>query len=303
MSDITTDFIRATNKIYAKVATMLTHLQIIEGDVKLLRENSIKDSTEPPTDDQANDSKEKNQDAILSSDASQSEGNQNKGTEETKNPFYRFLKRWWDELHKPKFQVAVLTLMGLVAYTCETHRTNDLTQQGLTQSQRPWTGPERSPFLTLDQTNKGIEAQSALTVKNFGASPSLHGGYDMRLFGYTDIANDIDERIKQSCGVAELQATVKVNNRSFGFAVFPNGVHTVVDHEHYIVPPTQEIAVLGCVAYVDQLHDTPVKSPVHHTRFCFYSTSPAQTIMDNRKTGSPWIDTQFFECLTGSGAD
>lgn len=86
MSDITTDFIKATNKIYAKVAAILTHLQIIEGEVKLIREQPIKDTHEPHPNADTSNSQDQPK-AVLSNtaQASQSSRDNNRGYDEGSN--------------------------------------------------------------------------------------------------------------------------------------------------------------------------------------------------------------------------
>ena len=142
MSDITTDFIKATNKIYAKVATILTNLQIIEGDVKLIREQSVKNAHEPHTDADAGTSKDQPQVASgAPSDAvkgSQARRDKHHSDGESASFLERFKKRWKKSLRKPIVQVEIAALIGLGFYTCETHRTNTLTERAMRIDKRAW---------------------------------------------------------------------------------------------------------------------------------------------------------------------
>jgi hypothetical protein len=135
MSDITTDFIKATNKIYAKVAAILTNLQIIESDVKLIRDNSIKNAHEPEAQANARDS-QGDPEATICVHGNTAKGrkanrDKNNGKDEDGNGFHRFKKRWKKSLRKPVVQLEIAALIGLALYTCETRRTNELTEKAV----------------------------------------------------------------------------------------------------------------------------------------------------------------------------
>jgi hypothetical protein len=175
MSDITTDFITATKKILSKVATILTHIEVVEGDVKLIREQVVANADKPRTETQAQHSQEKNPGSVPASDPDQTERQKQKGKEETGNSFYRFLNRWWEELRKPKFQVAVLTLVGLVAYTCETRRTNNLAEK-TAAFQFSMTRSQQRAYMAITPSPKAIKLEDftaqhlTVELKNVGRS-------------------------------------------------------------------------------------------------------------------------------------
>jgi hypothetical protein len=135
MSDITTDFIKATNKIYAKVAAILTNLQVIENDVKLIREQAVSNANAPYSDAHASDSENQPELRLRKSSdtvkGSQPKGDSNNSNGEHNSGFRGFKKRWRKSIRKPVIQLEIAAIIGLVIYTCETRRTNNLTEQSL----------------------------------------------------------------------------------------------------------------------------------------------------------------------------
>jgi hypothetical protein len=124
MSDISTDFIKATNKIYAKVAAILTNLQVIEGDVKLIREQTTNNASESPSGVDADNTQDRPRAANQSSrDKDHGKGGNGSGS--------HLRKRWKKNLRKPIIQIEIAALIGLGLYTCETRRTNNLTKEAL----------------------------------------------------------------------------------------------------------------------------------------------------------------------------
>ncbi|MGD1214761.1 MAG: hypothetical protein ABR861_07220 [Terriglobales bacterium] len=136
MSDITTDFIKATNRILAKVAAILTHVEVIEGDVKSIREHSVEPSNKPATDSHASDP-DKQPNTPTSSGAGhvlntdQAKGKKYSSGDKPESSLRRLVKRWEKQIQKPAFQIEVAAVIGLVFYTYQTCRTNDLTQKNL----------------------------------------------------------------------------------------------------------------------------------------------------------------------------
>jgi hypothetical protein len=176
MSDITTDFITATKRILAKVSSILTHIEVVEGDVKLIREQVVDNTDKPRTDTHASESEQQRLSAPLAREATQTKGNKNDGSNRISAFLRRQLKRWWKQGQRPKFQVAVITLIGLIAYTYETRRTNELTQRSL-EFQRDSIAAELTigdyDLIEPIVPNKHIGVSA--TVNNIGHSPALYG--------------------------------------------------------------------------------------------------------------------------------
>jgi hypothetical protein len=185
----------------------------------------------------------------------------------------------------------------------------DTAQDALVIGQRPWAGTEREPSVTLKENNLGwIDAQAAVAIKNFGQSPALNIGYHMMPLGYEGIVNDIQSTQEQFCQRAELEPALSKENPKLkytGFSIFPNGTYTVFSPLPSMIPPNHRVAVLGCLAYVDQFHKTAVNSPIHHTRFCFWSAQIASQLLSPKEPSRIGNDTnvRLFECNLGNGAD
>lgn len=137
MSNITTDFIAATKKIHADVRAILTHIKLIYEDIRGMREAAIS----PPKNDSANNKTQKPENPEPNGTAP--EGHLNSGkpaSQETNSEQHsqsglsEFLTRLKENTRKPKFWIEVGALLGLIAYTCETRRTNDLTERALKNS-------------------------------------------------------------------------------------------------------------------------------------------------------------------------
>jgi hypothetical protein len=135
MSNITTDFVRATNKIYAKVSSILADLHLIREDVKVIREQAIDHAYK-----QANDSNEKQDHAIVTRGGvtdKNSAHEEDPGSEsKISRGFRKFKKNLWKDIQKPKSYVEFAALVFLVLYTCQTKRTNDLTQTAIWRSKQ-----------------------------------------------------------------------------------------------------------------------------------------------------------------------
>lgn len=186
MSDITTDFIKATNKIYAKVGAILTNLNIIESDVKLIREKVVDNSDRPSSDTQTNNAKKQSSPSVPALDATQAKRQEEKGRDEQQGSLSRLLNRWWEQIQKPKFQVSVLTLAFLIAYTCETRKANKLTERAvnlqfsLSRAFVQITGTAASKS-TLDDIQKAGDIP--LELQNVGKSTAskVHGAFVIEL--------------------------------------------------------------------------------------------------------------------------
>jgi hypothetical protein len=134
MSNITADFISATKKIHADVRAVLTALHLIQSDVKIVRDKIVSEPSAHGSDQQTGEATNKQGDRVVSTGHLQKNqsGRQARNTQqEAETGFQEFKRRFWKSTRKPKFYVELVALLGLIAYTCETKRTNDLTQEAL----------------------------------------------------------------------------------------------------------------------------------------------------------------------------
>lgn len=148
-------------------------------------------------------------------------------------------------------------------------------KQALVRGQRPWVGPENEPNVALNRSNEGIQSVIVIPIRNYGLSPAFHISYYLEPLDIGNSLNDIQEASKRFCQIAEIGAitTDKVPGTSFGFYMLPNAVQRILDKRAWNAQKPFN-AVVGCVAYVDQFHDTPIQSPIHHTSLCFRSFAP-----------------------------
>jgi hypothetical protein len=188
---------------------------------------------------------------------------------------------------------------------------NTINRNILMLGQRPWIGPEKAPSVTLVRDKKGaIQLRAALPIKNFGQSPALNSGYHMMPLSYEDTAKDIQSLQQQFCQMAELEPSLSGNDPNLkytGFTMFPNGTHTIVSPLPNAIPANRSVAVLGCIAYIDQFRQSTVASAIHHTRFCFWSSQESGQLLFLSPNGQAQIgndsNTPLFECNLGNGAD
>jgi hypothetical protein len=162
MSDITTDFIKATNKIYAKVAAILTHLQVIEGDVKSIRDQSVKYAGEPSSHSDESDPGSQVKAAIFRPDTVNSgkpNRNQQSGDNDASSFFQNLEKRWKKSIRKPAIQIEIAAVIGLCVYTCETHRTNNLTQRSIESTEKRVRAEDRPYILAQPRPGHGYYDQ------------------------------------------------------------------------------------------------------------------------------------------------
>jgi hypothetical protein len=176
MSDITTDFITATKRILAKVSSILTHIEVVEGDVKLIREHAVKNTEKPTSNEQRNGAHEQSRQPLPTLNATKSKGQKEQSKDATDGHLRRLYEPWRKQIQKPRFQVSLLTLVFLIAYTCETRRTNKLTQRAL-EFQRDSIAAELAIGSTdlfepiAPNTHIGVST----TINNIGHSPALYG--------------------------------------------------------------------------------------------------------------------------------
>ncbi len=145
MSNITTDFITATKKIHADVRAVLSTLHLIREDVKVIREDAIQSTDKRSSDHQTNDSNEKEAQGIVNrghvANTNNSREKETKSDSKIGRAFQNFKNNLWRDVQKPKTYVEFAALIFLVLYTCETHKTNVLTETSLNlvkDQQRPY---------------------------------------------------------------------------------------------------------------------------------------------------------------------
>jgi hypothetical protein len=108
--------------------------------------------------------------------------------------------------------------------------------------------------------------------------------------------------------MATTEADHVPNDPSSGFPLFPQ-VPTQVGAVQLGGTPQLDdsLVIAGCVAYVDQLHTSEVKSPVHHTWFCYTTFDTLNKlgadIADKAKYPDGKKVLPTMNCLFFQGAD
>jgi len=180
MSNITTDFITATKKIHADIRAVLLALHLIRDDVKLIREksdaqaaSSQKDSSrEIPTDNTLN-----REPRTL--ETGHPERQQDTSDNEGENFIKRLCRRWRASLMKPKFQIAVATLIAIVIYTREVNKSNKVAENTLSWTKEQFETDQR-PYIAMiraDMMNKPEAGQAVnfrMTLQNVGKTAALN---------------------------------------------------------------------------------------------------------------------------------
>jgi hypothetical protein len=148
-------------------------------------------------------------------------------------------------------------------------------KEALVRGQRPWVGPEKEPTVILNESKDGIQSIIVVPIRNNGPSPALHLGYYIEPMEIGSSLNPIEEKSKSFCQMAEIEivTTDHLPGQNFGFYILPNEIERLFDKRAWS-PEKPFNAVVGCIAYTDQFHDTPIHSVVHHTSFCFHSYIP-----------------------------
>jgi hypothetical protein len=123
MGNITTDFIAATKKIHADVRAILTTLHLIQADVKVIAEKGISGPEEKPPEGPPGRSKALNVD--------ESNGEQEEAGNATGHYFEDLISSFKKSSRTSKFWFELAALAIVVTYTCETKRTNDLTEKAV----------------------------------------------------------------------------------------------------------------------------------------------------------------------------
>lgn len=180
----------------------------------------------------------------------------------------------------------------------------DTAKNALAIGQRPWIGPNGTNTATASFTDGAFEIK--VVAKNYGQSPALRTDISVLPFDYLTVT---EKTIAQACKNAATipeNAPVDPGMRSWGETVFPGGVMT------YDAPVTgtwmgvsidQRLALVGCIAYVDQFHETPIKTPIHFTQFCFKTERPLKEFLVTGKRQFLVKPEDLSECYLGHMAD
>jgi hypothetical protein len=151
MSNVNIDFVNTAKKILASTRQILTTLHLIREDVKTIRDQSVEDGIHKGPKQQTSDpNKEQGKGVSIGShvlNENEARSTKPKNENQTK-PFLKdFVDRLKRKSRNPRFVIEVLTLMGLLAYVCETTRTNDLTEKAIQltrDQQRPFDLPSKN---------------------------------------------------------------------------------------------------------------------------------------------------------------
>jgi hypothetical protein len=189
MSDITTDFISAIKKLHADIKAVLLHTKLIQEDVKTIRENAVAKTEQQPPEDESHDPIDSIANGVASGrhvKPNESTTDEQDSENRTESAFQEFRRRFRRSRRKPRFWLEVVALLGLFAYTCETRRTNDLTNKGITQSQknfifdeRPYVWPAKIEPLPM---KVGERIMANVYSVNYGRTPAIHHRATGRIF-------------------------------------------------------------------------------------------------------------------------
>jgi hypothetical protein len=175
--------------------------------------------------------------------------------------------------------------------------------------QRPWIGTTARPEGAITISGQWIHPEILIPIKNFGHSPAFHVSSQTEAMGFEEAAKDyanVKGPKAMVCVLSEAAAITadKVPEEpDYGFAIFPeipsrigNRVLTPIT---YSFPTEQQLAVIGCIAYTDQLHQSG--TPIHHTWFCFMSNDPIKNFITD---GAIHLERAgLFTCAFFQGAD
>jgi hypothetical protein len=188
-------------------------------------------------------------------------------------------------------------------------RSADTAKAALIVEHRPWVGPEHGPSITLKVSSDEIEPSTFLSIRNYGSSVALNMAYAMAAAPYFNPA-DIHVTVNQMCQNAEGAAKTQEHSpdETLGVTIFPGGTPRIgkawFAFNTWPLKNTssdRDIIVIGCLAYVDEFHATPINSPIHHTRFCFENWQPIRDVISAQRQGQP--TATFLTCLFENNAD
>lgn len=179
----------------------------------------------------------------------------------------------------------------------------DTARDTLVIGQRPWIGPELAPTASLKASANEIRPFLVIAIKNYGLSPALYVSHRMAV--QADPKTDVQKVQDGFCQLAESAVITKehVPDQSYGIPMFPNGPMRIVDSSNAWKANEidHDTVIIGCIAYVDQFHNSPTHSPIHHTRFCFRNW---QLIKDTIAAQDHSIaPATFIPCFFANDAD
>jgi len=135
MSNVTTDFIAAIKKVHGDVRLLLAKLHIIERSVESIKEAVSPRSAPTPNGEASAAHQEPGDNAPHGTphdlDGSKAKRKENNSQSKQANGFHRFAGEWWKTIKRPRTQIELAALLGLTLYTCETRRTNNITERNL----------------------------------------------------------------------------------------------------------------------------------------------------------------------------
>jgi hypothetical protein len=126
---------------------------------------------------------------------SETKGDAKSAKQSAESCFHALCKNTMRELRKPMFYIELLAVVGLVFYSCETRRTNNLTQIGLDNakrgsvdsarlaqlSERAWLGASKTELKFAHQPKPGEQVpfvgeflEARVQFLNTGRTPALN---------------------------------------------------------------------------------------------------------------------------------
>jgi hypothetical protein len=167
---------RATNKIYAKVAAILTHLQIIEGELKSIREQTVDSPDHHGSNQHTRDSSKKQDEGVVGrshmANAEYAKNKNYEGESKIGHCKRKLKKNLWKDVQKPKTYLEFFALMFLILYTWETHRTNNLTHTAMRVDPRAWVGISTKEPAAANLTNDNLDF--TIAFEHAGKSPAIN---------------------------------------------------------------------------------------------------------------------------------
>ena len=202
-----------------------------------------------------------------------------------------FINNAHKSILKPKTVIELVGLCLLGLYTCETRRTNNLTQGLLIETQRatklaesqqtPWVGIEENTVRTKGPTFyfgnvpnmfPTVMLELSMSLKNFGNAPALHQTTQVSVFEDTGASIPPTDQMEVICKFAEMGATTSgAANPGQGQMILPNApiptaISTNIQMDLTKSTHVRRLWVFLCFAYQD-----PRGKVVHHSRYWYHT--------------------------------
>lgn len=171
---------------------------------------------------------------------------------------------------------------------------NKINRDILVIGQRPWVIPSSAPKVSVAEGSSYLK----ITVQNIGASPALREELIMKPMAFMEVEDkSFDPVCKGAAAVAESGADPSLPN--YGQTVYPKWNKPFEMNHPWTVPKylDQKLAIIGCIAYVDEFRDSPARTPIHYTKFCFLSDDNINRLIAMKEY------TFSIECPLGQMAD